>query len=335
MPRKGVVVVGSHVQGLFMRVSRFPGADETVLGWDYKEALDGGKGSHQAIACARLGLPTHFVGCVGQDRLGDIGASWMTDAGVDLSYLARSQQTATGCGFVMINPEGIPAITTAMGANAEFSSKEVDRAKPILSQAKLVVITLEIPISTALYAAQLARSLGAFTILTPAPAEPFQPGDLAGVDLLVPNENEASTLLSESPNIEKEPSWLAARLREYFGLKQVVITLGEKGAFVANGQTTQTLPAFKVTAVDTPGAGDAFTAGLAFGLYHEASLVDAAIFGCLTAARAVTVRESIPSFGTLAEIAEFARVRGFNIPTGLQAAMDLNTSPTPNGGRQL
>jgi ribokinase len=334
MPRKGVVVVGSHVQGLFMRVSRFPGADETVLGWDYKEALDGGKGSHQAIACARLGLPTHFVGCVGQDRLGDIGASWMTEAGVDLSYLVRSQQTATGCGFVMINPEGIPAITTAMGANAEFSSKEVDRARPILSQAKLVVITLEIPISTALYAARLARSLGAFTILTPAPAEPFQPGDLAGIDLLVPNENEASTLLSESPDIEKEPSWLAARLREYFGLKQVVITLGEKGSLVANGATTQVVPAFKVTAVDTPGAGDAFTAGLAFGLYHDASLVDAAIFGCLTAARAVTVRESIPSFGTLAEIAEFARANQFDIPTGLRTVMDLNPRPTANGGRR-
>jgi len=335
MLRKGVVVVGSHVQGLFMRVSRFPGADETVLGWDYKEALDGGKGSHQAIACARLGLPTHFVGCVGQDRLGDIGASWMTEAGVDLSYLTRIQQTATGCGFVMINPEGIPAITTAMGANAEFTSKEVDRAKPILSQAKVVLITLEIPISTALYAARLARSLGALTILTPAPAEPVQPGDLVGVDLLVPNENEASTLLSKSPNLRQEPSWLADRLREYFALKQVVITLGEKGAFVANGETSRALPAFKVTAVDTPGAGDAFTAGLAFGLYHEASLVDAAIFGCLTAARAVTVRESIPSFGTLSEIAEFARANRFDIPTGLRAVMDLNKRSTANGGRGL
>ena len=259
----------------------------------------------------------------------------MTEAGIDLSYLTRSQKTATGCGFVMINPEGIPAITTAMGANAEFSGKEVDLAKPILAQAKVVVITLEIPIATALYAARLAKSLGAFTILTPAPAEPFQPGDLAGVDLLVPNENEASTLLSESPNAEKEPSWLAARLREYFGLKQVVITLGEKGALVANGKTTHVLPAFKVTAVDTPGAGDAFTAGLAFGLYHDTSLVDATIFGCLTAARAVTVRESIPSFGTLAEIAEFARVNRFDIPPGLRAAMVLNASPAPNGGRGL
>ena len=332
MERKGVVVVGSHVQGLFMRVPRFPVADETVLGWDFKEALDGGKGSHQAIACARLGLPTHFVGRVGRDRLGDTGASWMAEAGVDLSYLVRSEQTATGCGFVMINPEGIPAMTTAMGANAEFCNKDIDCAEAIFSHAKLVVITLEIPIFTALYAAKLAKSLGAFTILTPGPAEPVQPGELADVDLLVPNENEASTLLSELPDLQQEPRWLARRLRGYFGLKQIVITLGEKGALVADGETIQAIPALKVNAVDTPGAGDAFTAGLAFGLYHKASLVEAANFGCLTAARAVTVRESIPSFGTLAEIAGFAKANRFQIPTALKVAMELNRGPAAHVG---
>jgi ribokinase len=330
MERNGVVVVGSHVQGFFMRVPRFPVADETVLGWDFKEALDGGKGSHQAIACARLGLPTHFVGRVGRDRLGDTGASWMAEAGVDLSYLFRSEQTATGCGFVMINAEGIPAMSTAMGANADFCNKDIDCAEAIFSHAKLVVITFEIPISTALYAAKLAKSLGAFTILTPGPAEPMQPGELADVDLLVPNENEAGTLLSELPDLQQEPRWLARRLREYFGLKQIVITLGEKGALVVDGETIQVVPALKVNAADTPGAGDAFTAGLAFGLYHKASLVDAANFGCLTAARAVTVRESIPSFGTLAEIAEFAGANRFDIPTGLRDVMDLNRRPTAN-----
>jgi ribokinase len=195
-----------------------------------------------------------------------------------------------------------------------------------------VVITLEIPISTALYAAKLAKSLGAFTILTPGPAEPMQPGELADVDLLVPNENEASTLLSELPDLQQEPRWLGRRLREYLGLKQIVITLGEKGALVVDGETIQVIPALTVNAVDTPGAGDAFTAGIAFGLYHDASLVDAANFGCLTAARAVTVRESIPSFGTLAEIAEFARDNRFDIPTGLRAVTGLNRRPTANAG---
>lgn len=327
MERKGVVVVGSHVQGLFMNVTRFPGPDETVLGWDYKEALDGGKGSHQAIACGRLGLPTHFVGRIGQDRLGDVGVQWMTDAGVDVSYLSRSKQTATGCGFIMINPDGLPAMTTAMGANAEFSHEDIDRAAPLFSQAKLVLITLEIPLSTALYAARVAKKHGAFTILTPGPAEPV-PGDgFADVDLLIPNENEASTLLNEPAGV-REPRWLAEQLQKVFGLKKVIITLGEKGAYIANGDSAQLLPAFKVTAVESAGAGDCFTGGIAFGLCHGASLVDAATFASIGSARSVTVPGSFPSFGTLTEVAEFARINQFDVPVGVGALLDLATSST-------
>jgi ribokinase len=312
MHRDHVVVVGSHVQGLFMRVPRFPTADETVLGWGYKEAHDGGKGSHQAIACARLGLRTYFVGRVGKDRLGEIGAGWMREAGVDLTYLARSEKTPTGCGFVMINPSGVPAITTAMGANEEMSTFDIDHARPILANAKIVLITFEIPIATGLYAARLAKELGAFTILTPGPAEPLDPGALAGVDLLVPNENEAKTLtgtpLAESVSCEQ----LGRKLRDRFGQLDVVITMGDRGAYVVTGEFTQKIGALKVNGIaDTAGAGDAFTAGLAYGFVGGWSLTESVSFGCLTAARAITIKESIPGFGTLAEVSEFASSHGF------------------------
>jgi ribokinase len=314
MGRTGVVVVGSHVQGLFMRVDRFPTTDETVLGWDYKEAQDGGKGSHQAIACARLGLPTHFVGRIGSDRLGDIGARWMSEAGVDLTFTYRSEKAATGCGFVMINPQGIPAIATAMGANEELSPEDVDRAAPILRSAKLVLVTFEIPVQTALHAVRRAKEFGAFTILTPGPAEPLPSRALAALDLLVPNETEAKVLTGCPSGQTCDPAELASRLQQHLGTQRVVITLGERGAFLAEGSKQETIQAFKVEAVDTPGAGDAFTAGMAYGLMEGESLVEAARFGCLTAARAVTVRESIPAFGTLAEIEEFASLRGINHP---------------------
>jgi ribokinase len=314
MERNCVVVVGSHVQGLFMRVPHFPTADETVLGWDYKEALDGGKGSHQAIACGRLGLPTYFVGRIGKDRLGDIGAGWMSDAGVDLTYLCRSATTATGCGFVMINPQGVPAITTAMGANEEFSPADVDAARPVLERARVVLVTFEIPVTTALHALRRAKELGAYTILTPGPAEPLGRDALAALDLLVPNQTEANILTGRPADEASSPAELAGRLRAYFGIKHIVITLGEDGAFVADDGRHELIPAFKVKVLDTPGAGDAFTAGLSYGLMAGARLNEAARFGCLTAARAVTVRESIPSFGTLAEVREFAGRQGFEIP---------------------
>jgi ribokinase len=317
MERKGVVVVGSHVQGLFMRVSRLPSADETVLGWGYKEALDGGKGSHQAIACARLGLPTHFVGRVGSDRLGETGAQWMVDAGVDITHLCRSDKTATGCGFVMINPDGVAAMATSMGANEELSPHDVDQAALVLASAQIVLVTFEIPIQTARYALGRAKELGAFTILTPGPAEFLPPTALTAVDLLIPNEGEAIKLIGLTLEDSPPPEELAQRIREYFGIKRVIITLGEKGALVADGDEQQLIAAFRVEAVDTPGAGDAFTAGVGFGLSKGLSLLDSARYGCLAAARAVTVRESIPGFGTFSEIQAFAEKNGFEIPAGI------------------
>jgi ribokinase len=319
MERKSVVVVGSHVQGLFMRVSRFPTADETVLGWGYKEALDGGKGSHQAIACARLGLPTYFVGRVGADRLGDQGARWMSQAGVDLTYLYRSSRVPTGCGFVMINPQGIPAIVTAMGANEELTPADVDHAKPALETATILFITFEIPVATALYAARKAKEFGAISVLTPGPAEPLERGALAGVDLLTPNETEAKILTGNSADALVSHQELARRLRDHFGPVKLVITMGEQGAYVVTDEVEQVVPAFTVKEVaDTAGAGDAFSAGLAYGLAVDGSLTEAVRFGCLSAARAVTIRESIPGFGTLDEVTGFAAQHGFEIPLKLE-----------------
>src|SRR5579864_4933309 len=94
-----IVVVGSHAPGLFIRVKHAPAPGETVLGWDYEEPVDGGKGSNQAIAAARLGARVSFVGCVGRDRIGDEGARWMREAGVDVAHLRRSETTASGIGF--------------------------------------------------------------------------------------------------------------------------------------------------------------------------------------------------------------------------------------------
>jgi ribokinase len=294
-----------------MRVSHFPGADETVAGSDCKEALDGGKGSHQAIACARLGLPTYFVGRVGADRLGDIGAGWMREAGVDLTYLYRSETTTTGCGFVMINPQGIPAMATAMGANEELSFADIEQAAHLFASARMVIVTFEIPIPIALHAARLAKSLGAFTILTPGPAEILPSDALDGVDLLVPNQKEACILAGQPAECRIEPEKLARMLRRNFNLQNVVITLGDKGAFLETPEVHLRVPAFDVTVADTAGAGDAFTAGLAYGLAQGFALPETVEFGCLAGARAVTIRESIPGFATLSEIQVFAAKHGF------------------------
>jgi ribokinase len=328
MAKMEVVVIGSHVQGMFMRVPRFPVADETILAFDFKEALDGGKGSHQAIACARLGLPTHFIGSVGRDRLGKIGASWMADSGVDLAYLKWNDHVSTGCGFVMVNPLGIPAMVTAMGANMELQPADIDRALSLIRQAKLVLITFEIPIETALYASTKAKEAGAITILTPGPAAPISRHAFDCVDLLIPNVGEAQTLLGRMPTESPDLKELVDELRAHSGAAQVIVTLGERGSFVFSDGMGGRIPAFKVKVEDTPGAGDAFTAGVAFGIFHGATLTDAARFGSLTAAHAVSFKESLPGFGTVMEIQEFAQANGMEIPEALQGQI-LNAENIP------
>lgn len=310
-----IVVVGSHVQGLFMRVEHFPSADETVLGWGYKEALDGGKGSHQAIACARLGVPTSFIGCLGKDRFGDRGAAWMRDAGVDLTYLRRSEHTATGTGFVMINPQGVAAITTAMGANEELCEKDLDDAEELIVRSSIMLVTFEIPAQIALYATWVGRRHGLTVILTPGPAEPLGPSAFNAVDILVPNESEAKILLAKDPTSEVTPEELVRGCQETFCLRRVVMTVGERGAVVADGDTLYRVPAIPVEVVDTPGAGDAFTAGMAVALLKGQSLREAVRFGCITGAYAVTVRESIPAFPTLGQLKAFVAQHGLELPS--------------------
>jgi ribokinase len=312
-----VVVVGSHVQGLFMRVEHLPTPDETVLGWDYREALDGGKGSHQAIACGRLGMPTSFVGRVGQDHFGDRGAGWMRDAGVDLTYLKRSQDIPTGTGFIIINHEGVPLITTAMGANGDFSPTDVDDAEELIARSTFMVITFEIPVKTALHASRLGRKHGLTVILTPGPAEPLTPDALSAVDILVPNASEARILMGMDPDAEASAEDLARGLQARFGLENVVITLGETGAAVSEGEKLYLVSAIKVDVIDTPGAGDAFTAGMTKGLFEGKTLAEAVQFGCITGGYAVTVRESVPAFPTLEQLREFVKRYNLQVPEGI------------------
>src|SRR5512146_1305505 len=108
-----IIVVGSHAPGLFLRVKRPPVAGETLIGWDYQEPMDGGKGSNQAIAAARLGARVRFVGCLGNDRLGQAALEWLAADGVDTTFVRSSASLATGMGFIMLDENGVPAMVVS------------------------------------------------------------------------------------------------------------------------------------------------------------------------------------------------------------------------------
>jgi ribokinase len=295
-----IVVVGSHAPGLFLRVKRPPLPGETVIGWNYQEPVDGGKGSNQAIAAARLGGEVSFVGCLGNDRVGDDGARWMTESGVDLTYTRRSS-TATGLGFIMLDDNGVPAMVSSLGANAELDSAAVDTALAGLPQARLLLTQFEIDLEVALYAARQARQRGMVSIVNPAPAPDSPIEGLDCADILVPNESEAGLLLGLPLGEAAEPEKLTWQLREMTGAGVVLVTLGDQGVVGCDGEGIWSVSPPPVAVADTSGAGDVFCAALAVALVEGKSIRQASAWACAVAALSVTRPGTIPAYPTRAE----------------------------------
>jgi ribokinase len=297
-----IIVVGSHTPGLFIRVHRIPVAGETVLGWDYQEPMDGGKGSHQAMVAARLGASTSFVGCLGKDRLGQTAVEWLTDAGVDQRHLVFSETKSTAVGFILLNDEGVPAMVSSLGANAEVDEKLVDHALADFAQARLLLTQFEIRPAVAIHAAQVARQRGWIAIINPAPAYEVNLQELKVAHILAPNETEAKVLLGHPSQAEIEPARLAAELHQRSGVDCVMVTAGEQGvAGIDPGGAWQCSPP-KVEVVDTSGAGDVFCGALAVGLLKGWSYLEAASWACKVAAISVTRPGTIPAFPTAKEV---------------------------------
>jgi ribokinase len=304
--RSRIVVVGSHAPGLFIRVKRPPRLGETVIGWDFQEPVDGGKGSNQAIAVARLGAPVSFVGVVGQDRIGDEGDRWMSEAGVDTSFLRRSSTESSGIGFILLDENGVPAMVTTMGANKELSCEEIDQALDRLDDASVMLTQFEIDIEIALQAARSARERGLTAIVNPAPAPEEPVKGLEAASILTPNETEAKVLLGLDPEADIDPSDMVKKLREATGVPVVIITVGEGGAVGMDELGIWHSKAPKVEVTDTSGAGDVFCAALAVGLIRGMDIRSASNWACLAAAVSVTKPGTIPAFPTLQAVEQFA-----------------------------
>lgn len=300
-----IIVVGSHTPGLFIRVHRIPVAGETVVGWDYQEPMDGGKGSHQAMVAAKLGVPTSFVGCLGKDRLGQTAVEWLRDAGVDMRHLVFSETKSTAVGFILLNDEGLPAMVSSLGANEEVDEQQVDHALADFKTASLLLTQFEIRPSIAIYAARAARERGLAAIINPAPAYEVDLAELAVAHILTPNETEAKVLLGYSSLTEIEPSRLAAELQQRSGVECVMVTAGEQGvAGIDPGGAWRCSPP-QVDVVDTSGAGDVFCGALAVGLLKGWSRQEAANWACKVAALSVTRPGTIPAFPSEKEVKAF------------------------------
>jgi len=307
-----IIVVGSHAPGLFVRVKHIPKPGETVLGWDFHEPMDGGKGSNQAIAAARLGGSVAFVGCVGKDRIGESGEQWMKLAGVNTTFLKHSEHMTSGVGFIILDEDGVPAMVTSMGANTEITKLDIDQAINHLSSAKVLLTQFEIDREIALYAARKAKDFGMTTIVNPAPAMATQKNGFQGIDYLIPNEVEAMNILGMDSSQKFDPFELASNLRAESEAKCVIVTLGQAGYVGSDSLGIWGETPLPVEVVDTSGAGDVFCSALAVSLVNNISIREATAWACKAATLSVTRPGTIPAFPLLEEVSDIIKLQANN-----------------------
>jgi ribokinase len=283
---------------LVARTPRLPGAGETVLGTGDLLSIPGGKGANQAVAAARLGADVHMVGRVGDDAFGRTLLAGLRAERVDTRFVKRTPGVASGCASIFVDAHGENCIVVSPGANARVTPADVDAAEGIIRRAAVVVLQLEIPLATVRRAIGIARKHGVPTVLDPAPVPPGGlPDALFRVDVLTPNEHEAAQLAGAE---HSDPKVLASRLLAR-GPREVVLKLGAKGALSLDSADVMSwAKPFRVKAIDTTAAGDAFTGALAVAMAermpHDAALRFANAAGALCCTR-MGAQPALPTRG--------------------------------------
>ena len=288
MTKPTITVVGSFAVGMTIRTGHMPVFGETLIGSDF-DMGPGGKGSNQAVGVARLGANSYFAGIIGADKLGEIAIELYANEGVNTRYLQRTAKMATGVGFIILNQAGENGIILDMSANKLMDAAFVDTVEAQIARSHIVMSVLEIPVAAAARAMALGR-----TLLNPAPATALDEAVLQHVDILTPNETELRILLGLAPNDPTSTLELTQQL-QVRGAQTIIVTLGEKGAMLLQNGTVTEIPGLEVAVVDTTGAGDAFSAGLAIALAEGKTLVDAVRFANCAGALACTQLGVIPA----------------------------------------
>ena len=279
-----VVVIGSLNMDLVVEAERPPQMGETILGKQI-HFIPGGKGANQAVAAARLGAHTTMIGAVGEDSFGQELVGALAGEGIAENTIKQVKGVATGVASILL-AQGDNSIIVVSGANYQCLPEDIDQHEELIAQADIVLLQLEIPLETVIYAVKVAKQHGRKVILNPAPAQPLPDSLLKQVDYLTPNVSELALLAgtADGRGLEQEMDWLLGK-----GVGAVITTLGAEGvAYKTTGSEFKRCPAHQVEVVDTTGAGDSFNAALACSLAEGKQLDEALEFAGKVAALAVT-----------------------------------------------
>ncbi|MDE7141557.1 MAG: ribokinase, partial [Muribaculaceae bacterium] len=300
--KKAIIVIGSSNTDMVIRTRKMPRPGETVLGGDFM-MNHGGKGANQAVAAAKLGGATTFVGKVGNDVFGRQTIEMLRGLGIDVRHLGVSETHPSGLALSNVDDSGENSIAVASGANADLSVADIDAAEEAIRNAALIIMQLESPLETVTYAAAMAKKHGVPVILNPAPAPAKAlPEELmANVDIIIPNETEAE-IISGIEITDAESELKAINKIHSMGVKTVIFTLGSDGALVCENGECEKIPSFKVKAVDTTAAGDTFCGALCVALSEGKPVKEAVLFANKAASISVTRMGAQQSIPTRAEL---------------------------------
>lgn len=309
-----IVVVGSLNADLTIYCERLPLPGETVHGNGFA-VNPGGKSANQAVAASKLGGAVSLIGAVGNDSNGDMLLASTEGAGVDVSRVRRSAEVATGVAVIAVDAHGENNIIISAGANGTLAPADV--SADAFDDAVVLCLCLEVSLETVEAAAKTAHDAGATVLLNLSPYAGIPQSLAALSDVLLVNAHEASMFLgdAEMPHPGAHASaWEPVRIQfAERGLQRVLVTLGSHGSVVldslaASGEQISRIAPTKVNAVDTTGAGDAFTGAVAARLAAGDTLAEAAAFASVAAALATTKKGTQAAYPGAAEVLEHLRI---------------------------
>ncbi len=286
MKNIGIAVIGSMTVDLVAEVKNFPQCGQTLIGTGFT-LVSGGKGSNQAVMAANMGIHTKMIGCVGDDFFGHVILSSLQSHHVNVENVKILSNQSTGVAHIRVDENGNNDIVMIPMANLQTNQSHVDEFFSQNPDCNVLLLQLEIPVETVYYAAKRAKSLQLKVVLDPAPAMEI-PADLYYyVDVMTPNEGEAS-LLTGIEVTDIQSAERAAKVLRERGVATVIITLGSKGVLLVDEKGTRHYAAFNVNPIDTTAAGDAFTGTLGVCMAKEMSMDDAVKYSMAAGALTVT-----------------------------------------------
>lgn len=281
-----IIVIGSSNTDMVIKTEKLPAPGETILGGTFL-MNPGGKGANQAVAAARLGGKVTFITKRGNDLFGNQAVGLLMREGIDIQHVVKDLDFPSGVALITVDSTGENSIVVAPGSNANLLIEDIPPEIFETGKFEILLLQLEIPINTVEDSAVRASEHGIKVILNPAPACKLSDNLLKHVWLITPNETEAEAITGKQITDIASVEIAAAFIQER-GVKNVIITLGETGAFVKAENYTGLIPGIKVSPVDTTAAGDVFNGALAVAVSEGKDLYDAVVFANKAASISVT-----------------------------------------------